>query len=179
MYVVPNFPHLRNIELQVGYRELRLPQALGQLGSPLSQQKWRLDPGVTPEQVWAPLPKYFNNGIETRQDAIPTTALLKEPPPMDRFPRRGGIVRVYPGEHDYEEVCRKQGLYQLIPGYQASPVSTTSPQLEDQESHVERVNGITPPRSDSSINNGSPSLGFAETSTIVNLTNGINGHDNA
>jgi hypothetical protein len=179
MYIVPNFPHLRNIEMQVEYQELRLPQTPGQLGQPFNEQKWRHDPGLAPGQTWAPLPKYYTNGIETRQELVPTTALLKEPPPIDRFPRRGGIIRVYPGEADYEEVCRKQGLNHLIPGCQASPVSSTNPQTEDQNNHVDRVNGITPPRSDKSrsINGGSPSMGFAvETSSNLQLPNGVSGH---
>lgn len=180
MYIVPNFPHLRNVEMQVEYQELRVPQTPGQLGQPFNQQKWRQDPDLAPGQTWAPLPKYYTNGIETRQEAVPTTALLKEPPPMDRFPRRGGIIRVYPGEADYDEVCRKQGLFHLIPGYQASPVSSTNPQLGDQNPQTERVNGITPPRSDKSrsINGGSPSIGFAlDVAANLQLPNGTSSHD--
>jgi hypothetical protein len=176
MYIVPNFPHLRNIEMQVEYQELRVPQTPGQLGQPFNQQKWRQDPGLAPNQTWAPLPKYYVNGLETRQDPVATTALLKEPPPLDRFPRRGGLIRVYPGEADYEEICRKQGLYHLI---QTSPVCSTNPHLGDPNAVVERVNGITPPRSDKSrsINGGSPSMGFAPDGLLTpQLPNGVSGH---
>jgi hypothetical protein len=179
MFVVPNFPHLRNIEMQVDYQELRIPQTLAELGQPFNQQKWRNDPDCVPSQSWAPLAKYFLNGIETRQASLPMSAVLKSPPPLDRWPRRDGITRAYPNDPDYEEVCRKQGLYHLITGYQASPVLPTNPQLVSSNNHLERVNGITPPRSEKSrsINGGSPATSFPPETSNPQLRNGTNGHE--
>jgi hypothetical protein len=53
MYVVPNFPHLRGLELVVKYRELEeLPIWPPQPG------KWKRDPDTDPNQIFAPRPKY-------------------------------------------------------------------------------------------------------------------------
>jgi len=155
MFVVPNFPHLRGIEMEVKYRELQLPQTFAAFGQ-ATPIKWKMDPGTDPNQTWAPPSKFYLNGNLVRFAEPGMTPLSKEAPPEDRFPRREGITRVYPGELDYEECCRKQGLYHLIPGYQASQTSTANPQMIDT-TH-QHINGITPPRSDKSrsINGGSP-----------------------
>jgi len=169
MYIVPRFPHLRGIELQVKYMEFRVPQTLGTPGMPLIENKWKRDPNTPTGQPFAPQPRLYVNGEFVKEAEPQKTRLVTEPPPLDRFPRRAGITRVYPGEPDYEEVCRKQGLFDLIPGYQASPSSTAHPQ-PDEPSHG-HVNGITPPRSDKSksVNGGSPHLG----SISHQLPNGI------
>ncbi|KAH8758625.1 hypothetical protein BGZ57DRAFT_944455 [Hyaloscypha finlandica] len=156
MFIVPRFPHLRGVELQVKYMELRIPQTVGTPAMPFIENKWKRDPNTPVGQPFAPQPRLYVNGEFIKEAEPQKTRLLKEPPPLDRFPRRYGITRVYPGEPDYEEVCRKQGLLDLIPGYQASPTSSAHP--NNGEDHT---NGITPPRSDKSksVNGGSPHLG--------------------
>jgi hypothetical protein len=53
MYVVPNFPHLRGLELVVKYRELEeVPIWPPQPG------KWKRDPDTDLNQIFAPRPKY-------------------------------------------------------------------------------------------------------------------------
>ena len=53
MYVVPNFPHLRGLELVVKYRELEeVPVWPPQPG------KWKRDPDTDLNQIFAPRPKY-------------------------------------------------------------------------------------------------------------------------
>jgi hypothetical protein len=160
MFIVPRFPHLRGVELQVKYMELRIPQTIVAPGTPFIENKWKRDPDTPAGQPFAPQPRIYVNGEFIKEAEPQKTRLLKEPPPLDRFPRREGITRVYPGESDYEEVCRKQGLFDLIPGYQASPSSSTHPQPDESNQGPEHTNGITPPRSDKSksVNGGSPHL---------------------
>ncbi len=174
MFIVPRFPHLRGVELQVKYMELRIPQAVATPAKPFIENKWKQDPDIPADQPFAPQPKIYVNGEFVRQVEPQKTRLLKEPPPLDRFPRREGITRVYPGDPDYEEVCRKQSLFHLLPGYQASPSSSTLPQLDESNHLHQQVNGITPPRSDKSksINGGSPHRG--SESQISHLPNGTN-----
>jgi hypothetical protein len=175
MYIVQTFPHLRGVELQVKYMELRIPQAIGIPGMLFIEHKWKQDPDAHAGQPFAPQPKTYVNGNFVKQAEPQKTRLLKEPPPLDRFPRREGITRVYPGEPDYEEVCRKQGLFDLLPGYQASPSSSTLPRLDETNRGSEHVNGITPPRSDKSksINGGSPHR-TSESQISPRLPNGTN-----
>lgn len=178
---MPSFPHLRGVEMQVNYQELRVPHTFPQLGQAFYQAKWKQDPDASPDQLFAPLPKYFVNGAFIRQGGQPMTRMTKEPLPEDRVPRRDGITRVFEGEADYEEICRKQGLHHLIPGFQPSPVSSlANPQLSDLSHPSELTNGITPPRSEKSrsINGGSPLRGLvSELQVSPGLPNGVLDHD--
>jgi hypothetical protein len=177
MFVVPNFPHLRGIEMEVKYMELMLP--LSSSGS-LPPPKWRSDPDLDPGQSFAPRSKFYLNGEISRLGQISKTRLLAEPPlGDDRVPRRG-LVRAYPGEPDYEEICKSQGLLQFLPSSQISPVSSTNPQLGDLEARPQQVNGFTPPGSDvsRSVNGGSPvrNIVLDQQQATSNLPNGISEH---
>jgi hypothetical protein len=150
MFVVPNFPHLRGIEMVVNYRELIESDVL-----PLPDPKWKQDPDIDSNQTFKPQPKYYINGNFVRQGEVPHTRVSTTPFPEKRVPRRE-LVEVLPGESDYEELCKKQGLFHLLPGYQAG-----SPNNQHQGVPVlgsEQTNGITPPNSDQSksVNGGSP-----------------------
>lgn len=179
MFIVPNFPHLRNIELEVKYQELREPQSHMVPGQPFNQMRWKSDPDTSPGQTWAPTSKYYLNGDFVRQGEIQKSRILKKAPPLDNVPRREGITRVHEDDPDYEEQCRKQGLYERLPSYQ-SPVSSNNPHRDDIDHHDQRVNGITPPMSDKSksINGGSPyRASLSESVTSQVLPNGTNPGD--
>ncbi|KAL5326673.1 hypothetical protein ACEPPN_004362 [Leptodophora sp. 'Broadleaf-Isolate-01'] len=170
MFIVPTIAHLRSVQLKVEYRELQEPRTSADLGQPLNLQKWRSDPDTIPGQNSMPEPKFYINGDLVRQGRA-ATRVLKHPPPLDRFPRREGVTRVQEHDPDYEEQCRKQRLL----GYQSSPVSSTNPHMNDMI-HPEQMNGITPPRSDQSINGGSPhrsSGSGPESQMFHQLPNGI------
>lgn len=160
---MPNFPHLRGIEMSVNYREL---DTTFQLPPPPS--KWKQDPDTDPNQQFAPQPKIYVNGQCIRQQDTPMTKVTREPPSDDRRVPRRELVPVYPHEADYEELCRKQGLYHLLPDYRASTPSSRNGQ----------VNGITPPRSDrtKSINGGSPHMRSLSLSEEHHLPNGVSDH---
>jgi hypothetical protein len=153
MFVVPNFPHLRGIELVVKYRELEeTPIWPPQVG------KWRTDPDVDPNQIFAPRPKYYVNGDFVRQGATLRTKTSSTSLGERRVPRRG-LIQVFPNEPDYLTLAREQNLKWLLPEHQANQqncqVNSQQGQIQTQE-----MNGITPPSSDKSksINGGSPNL---------------------
>lgn len=166
MFIVPNFPHLRGIEMSVNYRGLNLSFQF-----PPPPSKWKQDADTDPNQKYRPQPKIYVNGQYIRQQGIPMTKLTHEPPPDDRRVPRRELVPVYPHEADYEELCRKQGLTHLLQGYRMSPESSRPGQHEHL---LEQVNGITPPRSDrtKSINEGSPPRGSISESDH-HLSNGV------
>ena len=157
MFVVPNFPHLRTLEMVVKYRELEeVPQ------HPRPPGKWEQDPDVEPDQRFIPPPKYYLNGNFVKQGEIPRTNTSKNSFGERRVPRRG-LAQVFPGEPDYLPLAKEQGLYWLLPGYpsrQGSGASLEENGLENGDASVQ-ANGITPPQSDrsKSMNGYSPSRG--------------------
>jgi len=167
MYVVPNFPHLRGIEMVVNYRELQEVPVF-----PPQPGKWKRDPDTDPNQTFAPRPKYYVNGAFVRQGEILRTRTSSISFGERRVPRRE-LVQVFPGEPDYEELCKKQGLFHLLPGYE--PLSPSANHHSDGRVHGQ-MNGITPPSSDKSksINGGSPQRGSISEAVISqSLSNGI------
>lgn len=170
MFIVHNFPHLRNVELEVRYQELREPQSHIHPGQKLDQARWKGDPDTPPGQIWPPRPKFYLNGTFVRQGEQLQSRILKKAPPLDTFPRREGISRVHETDPDYEEQCRKQGLLDRLAALQ-SPTSSHNPQQGDLEHNEERANGITPPMSEKSksVNGGSPTgTSHPEPATLPN-----------
>src|ERR1700684_2576059 len=101
MFIVPNFPHLRGLEMAVKYRELEeVPVWPPQPG------KWTRDPDADPNQRFAPRPKYYVSGELVRQGEIQSTKISRTSFGERRVPRRG-LVQVYPGEADYEKLARE------------------------------------------------------------------------
>jgi len=150
MFVVPNFPHLRGLEMVVKYRELEeVPIWPPQPG------KWSRDDDVDPSQKFAPRPKYYVNGNFNRQGEVLRTKTSTTPLGERRVPRRG-LIQVFPGEADYLSLAKEQGLYWLLPEYQSRQNSDASVhehgQLNGHRNGVVngQTNGITPVSSDKS-----------------------------
>jgi len=146
MFVVPNFPHLRNLEMIVKYREL-LEDPNRATGG-----KWRQDHDTDPNQPFAPQPKHFINGDFIKQREAPCTKTSSTSFGERRVPRRG-LIQVFPGEPDYYTLAKEQGLHHLLP-----------PEYQTMSKHNGchgQVNGITPPSSDKSksVNGGSSHRG--------------------
>lgn len=140
----------------------------------ITLSKWRTDPDIDPTQNFAPRSKYFINGEFSRTGQLGQTRLLTKPVSGDdRVPRRG-LVRAYPGDLDYEIICKRQGLSQFLPNDEISPISSTNPQLGESEHLPLQVNGYTPPASDlsRSVNGGSPHLA-ADAPPSQQLSNGV------
>lgn len=114
MYIVPNFPHLRGIKMAVLYRELRTPIDADQLDISGVIPGWQQNLGSKVEHGFAPLPKYYIDGVIVNHTEEAKTRILEKPLPLDRFPRRMGLTRVYPGDSDYEEICKKQKSSKFI-----------------------------------------------------------------
>ena len=168
MFVVPNFPHLRGVEMQVKYFELMLPAPR------LLPPKWKTDPDVDPTKTFCPGFKLYLNGVLIRTGQVGLTRLLDAAPPSSPVPRIG-LVQIHPGDPDYERIAKQQGLLST----QTSPTSSTNPQIAEADPAPQQVNGITPPGSDASksINGGSPLGGsVSENQGAPQLPNGINEH---
>lgn len=174
MFVVPNFQHLRGVELVVNYRELQeTPAFPPQLG------KWKQDPDYDSNQTFTPRPKYYINGQFVRQGEILRTRVSNQSFGERRVPRRG-LIQVHPDEPDYEELCRKQGLFHLLPGYQAPATNIVEP--TDLSHGLAQTNGVTPPNSDmsKSVNGGTPRRASSSEAPITSaLVNGVNGGANS
>ena len=151
MFVVPNFPHLRGLELAVKYRELEDTAVW-----PPQPGKWRGDPDVDPTQSFAPRPNYYINGEFVRRGEILRTKTSTTALGERRVPRRG-LLQVFPHEPDYLTLAREQGLLWLLPEFQSNQQAFQS---KHEQPQPQLTNGITPPNSEpsKSINGGSPSL---------------------
>lgn len=152
MFVVPNFQHLRNLEMVVNYRELNeTPIWPPQLG------KWSHDPDVDPAQRFAPQPNYYVNGNFVRQGEVPRSKISSVSFGERRVPRKWGLglQQVFPHEPEYTTLAKEQGLSHLLPDHNQKAFHSNQ-QLNGTE-HP-RTNGVTPPTSDKSksINGGSP-----------------------
>jgi len=151
MFVVPNFPHLRHLELVVNYRELEeIPSWPPQPG------RWTRDPDVDPAQRFAPQPSYYVNGEFVRKGEIPRNITSSVSLGERRVPRKWGlgVQQVFPHESEYLALAKEQGLTSLLPEDDQQAYQTN----EQLNGTHPRVNGITPPSSDKSksINGGSP-----------------------
>lgn len=162
--------------MQVRYSELLLPSS--QTG-PIPSAKWKLDSDVDPAEKYAPRPNFYLNGEVTRTGQIATTRLLDALPPGDNRVPRFGLLQIYPGDPDYEKMCKEQGLSHCLQSNQTSPTSSTNPQMGETDHRPPQVNGITPPGSDisKSVNGGSPHEGsVTDLQNALQLTNGVGEH---
>lgn len=105
-------PHLRNLRLSVEYREIAESEA--QLYSWKASSKWKSDPGADRFHGFAPRHKYYVNGSLVGEEMPKWSKTSRTPFPEKRVPRRNGLTRVYPDEEDYAEICKKQGLEELL-----------------------------------------------------------------
>jgi len=151
MFVVPNFPHLRNLELVVKYRELEEVPIW-----PPRPGRWTSDPDVDPNQRFAPQPTYYVNGEFVRQGEVLRNKISSVSLGERRVPRKWGLglQQVFPHEPEYSTLAKEQGLISLLPEHHQQAFQTN----QQINSTHPRVNGITPPSSDKSksINGGSP-----------------------
>jgi hypothetical protein len=109
MDIVPKFPHLRNIKMQVMYREL------GPTTWPPAPPKWKQDPDAEANFGYAPGTKTYINGYLVDDGRAKPAITSSTPfPAASRVPRWDGIVEVLPHYKDYENICREQGLDHLL-----------------------------------------------------------------
>lgn len=167
MFVVPNFPHLRNVEMSVKYRELEIDVSIP------PRRKWLQDPDRDANHKFIPGPVYYCNGDLLRKGeqsyAKTSTTSFGE----RRAVVQPGTFKQIPRDHpDYQAQAKLQGL---LPEYQGQP-----DRVNGQSSGT---SGITPPSSDKSksINGGSPQLATlpALSNLSPELPNGTSPADEA
>ena len=137
MFVVPNFPHLKDIEMIVNYREL-----IEEWVWPPRPGKFLQDPDYDPSIPYQPQPDYYANGVLVRRGQIKRSRVSSTPFPVNRVPRRGFQV-VHPHEADYAKLAQQQGLHHLVPEELSNQQTQESPQINGGS-------GITPPHSEKS-----------------------------
>jgi hypothetical protein len=111
MFIVPKFPHLRNIQLQVQYREI--PPDSSWLDKLTFPGKWRQDPDAGSNYGFAPGAKEYINGVFIREDKPKLAETSKTPFPECRVPRIG-LRQVFSTDPEYEKICIEQGLNRLV-----------------------------------------------------------------
>jgi hypothetical protein len=172
MYIVPNFPHLRNLQLQVQYREL--PPDDSWLDKLTFPGKWRQDADADSNLGYAPATKIYVNGMLLEEERAKLAQTSKTPFPAQRHPRQGNR-QVLPSDPDYEKACVEQGLEHLLQDRGLA--------INGHNGHIVALNGqmgITPPESTNGemlrLFNAS-SLGLPTTSveTLDPIPKGING----
>jgi hypothetical protein len=121
MYIVPNFAHLRGCKVTVTYKEL--PESFEDWTSFKTSHKWKHDPEYRKflGTGFGPRDKYYINGVHVGDEDVEYTPVSKTPFPEPRYPRRNGLYRVFPGDADYEKLCRAQGLEHLLKTPSQSP----------------------------------------------------------
>lgn len=113
LYLVPNFPHLRDVRISIDYRELPDTEAaLNTWGA--TPAKWKQDPDASSRGYFAPRWKYFINGQYAGEDRPKSYKPSQDPFPERRVPRRGGLIAVTSDEPDYAQLCVEQGLSHLL-----------------------------------------------------------------
>ncbi len=141
MFIVPKFPHLQNLRLEIMYREL--PPDESYMYKWTHPWKYKQDPDGGGNHGFAPNDKYYINGVCVGESQrVQFAKLAKTPPPLP--PRRrapfDGITEVFPGEPNYERLCREQGLeYLLLEGGGAGVA-----EAEGDDHSTSRKNGMTP-----------------------------------
>jgi len=165
MFIVHKFPHLRNIQLQVQYREI--PPDSSWLDKLTFPGKWRLDPDAGSNYGFAPGAKIYINGEFIREDKPKLAQTSKTPFPECRVPRIG-LRQVFPNDPDYERICIQQGLLHLVHGREHA--------INGHAISLNGSMGITPPESTNGDTHripDAPSVGISIFSNDV--PNGVNG----
>lgn len=142
MFIVPKFPHLRNVQMQVQYREIPPdPSWLDKLTFP---PKWRQDHDADSNFGFAPGAKTYVNGELVHEDKPKMALTSKTPFPEQRVPRLG-LRQIFPNDPEYSRLCIEQGLEHLLLERGGDH------QLVNGNVHTPLVNGaimgITPPES--------------------------------
>lgn len=147
LYMVPSYPHLRNITMSVRYKELPKPD-----GS--EWNKWKEEPGAG---VFYPQRTYYRNGQLVGEDK-PTIAQGSSTPiprPVPAGPRdpENGLLRLSSSNPRFLELCRAQGLWHLLPA-------------EEREAALSNGNGNGRPFSSNGNGNGATMNGFTPSPSV-------------
>jgi hypothetical protein len=108
MSIVPKFPHLRGLQLDVQYHEV-LPDVTW-LPHLVVPARWQQDPDADEAYLgFAPGIKNYVNGNLVGQANAKKAVTAKRPFPARRVPRLG-LTEIHETDPEYEQVAREQGL---------------------------------------------------------------------
>ncbi|KFA78016.1 hypothetical protein S40288_05243 [Stachybotrys chartarum IBT 40288] len=174
LYTVPNIPHLRNVKLAIGYREVAESETQ-QMGARILS-KWKQDPDADRYHGFSPRNKYYVNGVMVDEDMPKPYQTSKTPFPEKRVPRRG-LVQVFPDDPDYDQVCKEQGLEHLLKNGSTTPLPNGDLSPTSTAVTMPIMNGTNGTNGTNSTNgtNGHTEHGMANTTPLV-ATNGIVPH---
>ncbi|KAI0396923.1 hypothetical protein F5Y17DRAFT_44559 [Xylariaceae sp. FL0594] len=110
--IVPTVPHLRNVKLAIGYREL--PEDESDLSSFGGTSKWKNDTDASAYGPFGPRTKYYVNGQLVGEDRPGRSSVRSDPFPSQKVPRRHGLVPVASDEPDFVRLCIEQNLVHLL-----------------------------------------------------------------
>jgi len=165
MFIVPKYPHLRNLQLQVQYREI--PPDSFWLDRLTFPAKWKQDPDAGSNYGFAPGAKVYVNGELMHEDKPKLGQTSKTPFPEQRVPRVG-LRQVLHTDPEYTAICVEQGLEHLLQG-RSLVINGHS------VFHNEQM-GITPPEStNGEIRRHSDDSHMTLPVVSRNIANGING----
>lgn len=127
LYTVPQIPHLQDVTIGVGYRELQEPEGSSSDFKVVSKQfrylaKHLSDPHMERYHGRAPRWRWYLNGNFIEED-LPRRAITSNLPFNERPVPRRGLVAVNPDDPDYFKICREQGITPVVKG-QPSPTLT-------------------------------------------------------
>lgn len=165
MFIVPKFPHLRNIQLHVQYREI--PPDSASLDRLTFPGKWRQDPDAGSNYGFAPGAKVYINGEFMHEDKPKLAQTSKTPFPECRVPRIG-LRQIFPNDPDYERICIQQGLLHLVQGRDHA--------INGHAISLNGSMGITPPESTNGETHRISDAAPIGLSILPNdVPNGVNG----
>lgn len=180
MYAVPSFPHLRDVEVVV--KTYELAETLEQHKKLEYPSRWKQDPDAERYASFAPLPKYYVNGVLAREDKVELHSASFKPWPQSGVVR-DGLTAVHPTDPSYARLAKEQGLGHLIPSHLASglrtPPMTTGAQTSPNHVFPRRAFGdLSPPQSESTATaNGDGHHARSSTGSTAELDKPlVNGH---
>jgi hypothetical protein len=146
LYTIPHIPHLRDVMIGVGYRELQEPEGSSPGFKVVSKPfrylaKHLADPNMERYHGRAPRWRWYLNGNFVEED-LPKRAITSNLPFNERPVPRRGLLAVNPDDPDYLKICHEQGITPLIKS-QPSPTLTNG--IRDNMLNAvtsQKVNGI-------------------------------------
>lgn len=171
LYIVPQIPHLRDVVIGVGYRELQEPEGSSPEFKVVSKPfrylaKHLSDPNMDRYHGRAPRWRWYLNGNFVEED-LPKRAVTSNLPFVERPVPRRGLLAVNSDDPDYLKICREQGITPLMKGQPSPTLTNGGRDTADNASTGHKVNGVHG-------RNGTLSSpeNFAKGSHAVNGTNG-------
>lgn len=146
MFAIPNFPHLRDIEIVVSYHEIA--ETLDQHVNGDYPNRWKDDPDAARYLGFCPRNKYYVNGQLVREAKVDTTTASRTPWPEVRVPRYG-LHTVPITDPNYARFAKDQGLGHLVSGLRTPPMTTGAQTSPNRLCSQRGFDDFSPPQTES------------------------------